>query len=97
MKKQDIGDLQFWRECIVHYRLKAKEEKSLKKRIVIAKCLNDARGYLKYAESKILVIVLVLIIILCSSCVSTIRGVGQATKGIGQGAGDFLIEEMEGK
>lgn len=103
MRKQEtIGDLQFWREVIVYYRTSAKRERKLKHRIRLAKCLNEARGNLKYAESKLL-IVLVLAVIL-SGCVSTIRGLGQGVKGIGQGTGtivtgvgDFLIDEMEGK
>ena len=54
MNKQTIGDLQFWRETIVFYKLAAMKEKNLNHRIRLARCLNDARGSLKYAESKYL-------------------------------------------
>ena len=105
--RTEIGDIQFWNTVIQDYKAKAGKERSLRRRIILAKCLNDARGYLKYAESKILhkaLIVLVLAVILVSGCASTIRGIGQMAQGVGQGtgtiitgAGNYLVEEMEGK
>ena len=75
--RTEIGDIQFWNTVIQDYKAKAGKERSLRRRIILAKCLNDARGYLKYAESKILhnaVIVLVLAVILVSGC-QTVKGV----------------------
>jgi hypothetical protein len=52
----------------------------------------------------VLVNILVLVMIVCSNCATTIRGTGQMISGVGQGTGtivkgvgDYLQEEMEGK
>ena len=81
MKKEaEIGDICFWNTVIQDYKDKAKTEKRLKYRIRLAKCLNEARGYLKYAESKILV-ALLLAILFCSGCQTVKGGLGDLSWG----------------
>ena len=87
--RTEIGDIEFWNTVIQDYKDKAKKERSLKRRIRIAKCLNDARGYLKYAEGKILhktVMVLALVVILFVLGCQTFKGV--------TGDAGWLLTEM---
>ncbi len=77
MNKQVIGDLQFWRETIVFYRVAANQEKNLKRRIRLAKCLNDARGFAKYAESKYLVVIVLAAILFFSQGCQAASGLGR--------------------
>ncbi len=70
---EEYGDLVLWQEVIQDLKAEAKKAKKLTARIRLAKSLNNARGYLKYAESKILVI-LVLAILFVSGC-QTLKGV----------------------
>ena len=84
MKKEaEIGDICFWNTVIQDYKDKAKTEKRLKYRIRLAKCLNEARGYLEYAESKILV-ALLLAILFCSGC-QTASGLGRDITSVSDG------------
>jgi len=73
-KEQEIGEIQLWNEIIEDLKEQAGYAKALKDRIRLAKSLNDARGCLKYAESKILALVL-LAILFCSQGCQTIKGV----------------------
>ena len=97
MKKEaEIGDICFWNTVIQDYKDKAKTEKRLKYRIRLAKCLNEARGYLKYAESKILV-ALLLAILFCSGCGEIIQSAGHLCNAGGQAlsfTGDHLTQTV---
>ncbi len=76
MKKQVIGDLQFWRETIEDLKEQARHVRALKAKIRLAKCLNEARGYLKYAESKYLVVIVLAILFFSQGC-QTVSAIGQ--------------------
>ena len=101
MKKENtVGDIQFWNTVIQDYKAKAGKERSLRRRIILAKCLNDARGYLKYAESKILhkaLIVLVLTVIIFVSGCQTVKaglyGTGRLAGAAGQDA-KWIAEKL---
>jgi len=80
-QKQTIGDIQFWNTCIVHYR--NQRPKTLKGKIDLAINLNTARGWLKYAEGKLLrgtlvVLVLASIVLTTVGCQTLKGGLGDA-------------------
>ena len=79
-KEIEIGDIQLWNSTIEDLKEQARHAKTLKARIRLAKSLNMARGYLKHAESKILVC-LVLAILFCSGCQTVKGGLGDLSWG----------------
>ena len=80
--KKTMGTVEFWQTVIVHYR--NRKPKTLKGKVENAKALNNARGWLKYAESKILV-VLALMILFVAGCSKVLAGTGQILDGFGDG------------
>ena len=82
-KEIEIGDIQLWNSTIEDLKEQARHAKTLKARIRLAKSLNMARGYLKHAESKILVC-LVLAILFCSGC-QTASGLGRDITSVSDG------------
>ncbi len=92
--KTEIGDIEFWNTCIADLKEQAKHAKTLKDKIYLAQSLCKSRYCLKYAESKILVIVL-LALLLCAGCAKMLGGAGQIIDGFGDGlsyAGQHLQE-----
>ena len=73
--KKVIGNRQLWIEIIEDLREQARHAKTLKAKVNLARALNDARGYLKYAEKKILALVL-LVILFVSGC-EAVGGLGR--------------------
>lgn len=91
-QKQEVGDLQFWKECIVTYRNKGNAAKSLKKKIDYAKCLCECRHWLKYAESKILIAIL-FVILFCSSCQTMKGAMGDTAWLLKTGSDNIKVQE----
>ncbi len=86
MKTHEIKNVEFWKGVIADLREQAKYAKTLKVKVNLTRALNDARGWLKYAESKILVVLaLTIIVIACSSCAKMLAGTGQILDGFGDG------------
>lgn len=89
--KKTMQPIEFWQTVIVHYR--NRKPKKLKEKVELAKALNAAWGWLKYAESKILV-VLVLGMLFVSGC-ATAKGGLQFGGGIMQDLGWLMSETAE--
>ena len=95
--KKVMENVEFWKTCILFYRNRT--PKTLKDKVENARALNDARGWLKYAEGKILVLVL-LAILCCAGCGKMLGGAGQMLDGFGDGAsyvGQHLQEAVNEK
>ena len=81
MKKEiHYGGIQLWKTTIVDLKEQAKHARTLKAKVRLARALNDARGWLKYAESKILILVVIVnlgvIATILSGC-NTVNGIGK--------------------